>query len=301
MTGEASGTQVASESSAEQVAQVAQVKTEETPQTFINDKGEYQPGWKEHYIPEEMRADKVFDTFSDVAGGLKMLGSLQGMIGKKGVIIPGEASPETEWDNFHRELGRPDTKDLFKMDIPEDIAAGYDEGIVSEVRDTFFELGLNQKQVDALWGLQEKAKRMELKAVQEADAKAVLDMENFYKEEYKGDWEIMKQRANRIISENTDSQEEQQALVDVIGSNPIVGKFLGTISKKFQEHKVITDPENASGMAPSEALTEAKKIESTPGFILPDDKGQLLKDTNISEYKRLTEERDRLYKIANPG
>ncbi len=101
--------------------------------------------------------------------------------------------------------------------------------------------------------------------------------------------------------QNTDNQEEQAALVDIIGNNPIVGKFLGTISAKFQEHRVITDPEQPGGIAPSEALTEAKKIENTPGFLIPDEKGQLLKDTNIVEYQRLEKERDRLYKLANPG
>ncbi len=292
MTEEASGTQVASESSAEQGAQ--------EPLTFIDAEGNFQPGWKEHYVPEEMRADKVFDTFSTVSEGMKMLGSLQNMIGKKGLIVPGEASPPSEIDIFHRGLGRPDTKDLFVMKVPDDLTEVYDENLIAEAREMFFELGQNQKQVDRMWAFEEKRIRTAQKAIQEAEAKATLDMENFYKEEYKDDWPIMKQRANRIISENTDNQEEQQALVDVIGNNPIVGKFLGTISKKFQEHRIISETEQASGMMPSEALTEAKKIESTPGFLLPDEKGQLLRDTNRPEYDRLEKERDRLYKLAYP-
>lgn len=270
------------------------------PQTFIDEKGNFLSGWKEHYVPEEMRADKVFDTFSDVGGSLKMLGSLQGMIGKKGVIVPGEASSPTEIDNFHREMGRPDTKDLFQMKVADDLAEVYDKNLIAEARDIFFELGFDQKKVDRLWEFEENRIRAGLKAIQEAEAKATLDMENFYKEEYKDDWPIMQQRANRLISENTDSQEEQQALVDVIGNNPIVGKFLGTISKKFQEHKIISETERVSGMMPSEAKTEYQKIEATPGFLLPDDKGQLLKDTNRPEYDRLEKERDRLYHIAFP-
>lgn len=294
MTEEASGTQVANESSAEQGAQG-------TSQAFISEDGKFQPGWKEHYVPEEMRADKVYDTFSDVKGSLKMLGSLQNMIGKKGVIVPGEASSPTEWDNYHREMGRPDTKDQYVMKIPDDLTEIYDENLIAEARDIFFESGYDQKKVDRLWEFEEKRIRTGLQAVQEAEAKATLDMENFYKEEYKDDWPIMKQRADRLISENTDSQEEQQALVDIIGNNPIVGKFLGTISKKFQEHRIITETEQISGMMPSEALTEAKKTEAMPGFLLPDDKGQLLRDTNRPEYDRLEKERDRLYKLAYPN
>ncbi len=292
MAEEATGVQTETESSTEQTG---------PPQTFIGGDGKFEAGWKEHYLPEEMRADKVFDTFSDVAGGLKMLGSLQGMIGKKGVIIPGEASTTTEWDNFHRELGRPDTKDLYDLKTPDDLVEHYDENLVAKARDMFFELGFNPKQVEALRAFEEERVRGGLKAFAEASAKATLDMENFYKETYKDDWAIMQQRADRIISENTDNKEEQAALCKIIGNDPIVAKFLGTISAKFQEHRIITDSEQPGGMSPSEALTEAKKIEQTPGFLMPDDKGQLMKDVNVTEYQRLEEERDKYYKIANPG
>lgn len=290
-------TQETGDSSAEQGAQT------EAPKTFIDAEGKFLPGWKEYYVPEEMRTDKVFDTFSDVGGSLKMLGSLQGMIGKKGTIIPGEASPETEWDNYFRAKGRPDTKDLFQMKVADDLSEVYDENLIVDARDMFFELGFNQKEVGRLWEFEEKRIRAGMKAIAEAGAKATLDMENFYKEEYGDDWPIMQQRANRIISENTDSQEEQAALVDIIGNNPIVGKFLGTISKKFMEHKIITETEQTSGMMPSEALTEAKKIEATPGFLMPDEKGQLMKDVNRTEYDRLEKERDKFYQLANvkPG
>lgn len=294
MSPEASEAQVASESSAEQVAQV------ETPHAFISADGKYLKGWKEHYIPEELRADKVYDTFDDVGGGLKMLGNLQNMIGKKGLIVPGEASPPTEWDIFYRGLGRPDTKDLYQMNIPDDLNEIYDENLVAKARDIFHGLGFNQKQVDALWSFEEERTRAALKTQSETDATAKLNMENTLKEKWGQDYEIRLQRTNRIIAENTESQEEKAALLDVIGNNPIVGNFLATISTKFMEHKIVSETEQVSGMLPSEAMTEAKKIENTPGFLIPDDKGQLLRDVNRPEYDRLERERDRFYKLANP-
>ena len=72
------------------------------------------------------------------------------------------------------------------------------------------------------------------------------------------------------------------------------------MSKKFQERRVISETGQVSGILPSEALIGAQKIEATPGFLLPDDKGQLLRDTNRPEYDRLEKERDRLYHIAYP-
>jgi len=287
---EASGTQVAAEPSAEQVAQ------EQTPQTFIDADGNFKPGWKEHYISEEMRADKVFDTFSDVKGSLKMLGSLQGMIGKKGVIIPGEASPPSEWDNFHRECGRPDTKDLFEMKVPDDLAEYYNENLVAKARDIFFDSGFNQKQVDTLWAFEEER----IQDFVKTQAKQQFEADNAFSE-WSADNPEKLQRCNRIIQENVNDDEHKTALLKILDNNIEFAELLSNVSSKFQEHKIVTDPETPSGMLPSEALTEAKKIEATPGFLMPDEKGQFLKDTNMVEYQRLEKERDRLYRVANPG
>ena len=289
MSEEASGTQVASESSAEQGAQT------ETPQAFISADGNFLPGWKEHYVPEEMRTDKVFDTFSDVGGSLKMLGSLQNMIGKKGVIVPGEASPPSEWDNFHREMGRPDTKDLFQMKVAEDLTEAYDENLIAEARDMFFELGFDQKKVDKLWAWEEKR----IRAFMESQAQKQLDADNAFKEWGAANTEKM-HWANRMIAENCNDEEHKTALLEALDNNTAFAELLFNVSAKFQEHKIITDTERVSGMMPNEALTEASKIEMTPGFLLPDEKGQLLRDTNKPEYDRLEKERDRLYHIAYP-
>ncbi len=282
---------VAIETSAEQEAQT---ETIETPQTFIDAEGKFLPGFKEHYIPEEMRADKVFDTFSDVGGSLKMLGSLQDMIGKKGVIIPGEASPETEWDNYFREKGRPDTKDLFEMKVPDDLIEVYDENLVADAREMFFKMGLNQKEVDALWEYEEKR----IRSFVEADAKSQLETDNAFAEWSAANPDKM-HWANRLISENVTDDAHKEKLLESLDNNIAFAEFLSNMSSKFKEHKIITDTEQPTGMLPGEALTEAKKIEQTPGFLILDDKGQLMKDVNRTEYDRLEKERDRYYQLAN--
>ncbi len=286
---EASGTQVANESSAEQGAQT------ETSQTFVDAEGNFMPGWREHYVPEEMRADKVFDTFTDVGGSLKMLGNLQNMIGKKGVIVPGEASPPTEWDNFHREMGRPDTKDLFQMKVADDLAEVYDKGLMAEARDIFFDLGFDQKKVDRLWAFEEKRIRASLKAI----ANQELEADNAFSE-WSANNEDKLHWANRLISENCTDDEHKAALLKALDNNIPFAELLFNVSAKFKEHKIITETEHPSGILPADALTEAKKIENTPGFLLPDDKGQFLRETNRPEYNRLEKERDKFYKLANP-
>jgi hypothetical protein len=286
----AEGSQATGDSSAEQGAQ--------EPQSFIDAEGKFKPGWKEHFVPEEMRTDKVFDTFDDVGGGLKMLGSLQKMIGKKGVIIPGEASPPSEWDNFHREMGRPDTKDLYKMEVAEDLKEAYDPNLVAEARDIFHELGFDQKKVDRLWAFEEKRIREALKAV----ANQELEADNAFSEWSAANPEKL-HWANRLISENINDEEHKKALLKTLDNNIAFAELLHNISAKFKEHKIITETEQPTGITAADALTEAKKIENTPGFLLPDGKGQFLRETNRPEYERLEKERDKFYKLANvkPG
>lgn len=286
----ADGSQATGSSSAEQVAQ--------EPQTFIDKDGKFLPGWKEHYVPEEMRADKVFDTFDDVGGGLKMLGSLQTMIGKKGVIVPGEASPPSEWDTFFRATGRPDTKDQYSMKVPDELAEHYDENLIAEARDIFFELGFDQKKIDRLWAFEEKRIRAGLTAF----ANKKLEADNAFSEWSANNSDKL-HWANRMISENCNDEAHKEAILEALNNNIAFAELLSNVSAKFKEHKIITETERPTGMTPGEALTEAKKIESTPGFLLPDEKGQFLREVNRPEYDRLEKERDKFYQLANvkPG
>jgi len=285
---EASEAQAADSGSSE--AQVAQ--------TFIDDGGKFLPGWKEHYVPEALRSDEVYGTFGDVGGALTMLGNLQGMIGKKGVIKPGEASPPSEWDNFHREMGRPDTKDLYNIKAPDDLAEVYDKNVMAKARDVFFGLGLDQKKVDALMALEEERTRAGLAAVEAQK----LEADNTFKE-----WGVTNPDkmhwANRMIAENCNDDDHKTALLEALDNNTAFAELLFNVSAKFKEHKVISDTEQPIGMSPGDALAEAKKVESTPGFILPDDKGQFMRDVNRPEYERLEKERTKYYQLANvkPG
>lgn len=268
---------------------------DEPPKTFIGADGKFLPGWKEHYVPEELRTNKVYDTFDDIAGGMKMLGNVQNMIGKKGIIVPGEASPPSEWDNFHREMGRPDTKDQYVMKVPDDLAEYYDENLIAKARDIFFESGYDQKKVDKLWEFEEMRVRAGLKTIAEKE----LEKDNDFVE-----WGTAnpdkKHMANRVIAENSTDEEHKKALLESIDNNIAVAELLANVGSKFKEHKIISETERTFGITSGEALIEAKKIEQTPGFILPDEKGQLLRDVNRPEYDRLEKERDRLYQLANP-
>jgi hypothetical protein len=242
-----------------------------------------------------MRADKVFDTFDDVGGGLKMLGSLQNMIGKKGVIIPGEASPPSEWDNFHREMGRPDTKDLYQMKVADELAEVYDKNLIAEARDIFFELGFDQKKVDRLWEFEEKRIRTSLKAI----ANQELEADNAFSEWSANNADKL-HRANRMVADFTNDDEHKKAVLNALDNNISFAELLFNISAKYSEHKSISETEPATGITPADALIEAKKIENTPGFLLPDDKGQFLQNVNKPEYDRLKEEWDKFYRLANP-
>ncbi len=227
-----------------------------------------------------------------------MLGSLQNMIGKKGIVVPGEASPPTEWDNFYRELGRPDTKDQYQMKVPDDLAEYYDENLVAEARDIFFDMGYDQKKVDRLWEFEEKRIRGGL----EAQAAKQLETDNAFTEWGAANPDKM-HWANRMIAENSNDEEHKEALLEALDNNIAFAELLSNVSVKFKEHKVISDTEPPYGMTADEALTEAKKIEQTPGFLLADDKDQLLRDVNRPEYDRLEKERTKFYEIANkkPG
>ena len=70
--------------------------------------------------------------------------NLEKLVGKKGRDIP-EADDVAGWDKFYNELGRPETADGYKFDLPEE----YSPELVKFYQDAAHKAGLTKKQADA--------------------------------------------------------------------------------------------------------------------------------------------------------
>ena len=93
-------------------------------------------------------APKNFATIEDFG---KAYLSLETVIGKKGVIVPGDKATSEELDAFHTELGRPKTAEDYKITLGKGVQqTETDKAFTAAMLPVFHAAGLNQGTVDKL-------------------------------------------------------------------------------------------------------------------------------------------------------
>jgi len=286
---------------------VQAVETASEYSKYIAPDGKLIGDWK-NIIPEDLRAERVYDKFNDLSGAMKQLGVLDKLAGKKGVVPPTDKSTPSEIEAFYTAIGRPQSPDGYKWTKPQDIS---DEDIhpegVKVALNEFHKMGFTQKQAESTLNMfANYVKELEKQAQIQEDA-AAQEAERLIKEESGAAYDQRLHLANRMITENTQgwSNEKREKFIEAINESslkPYVMDMLANVAGKFMEHKVISEHETIGAMTPSQAKIEITRLEATPGFLRPDEKGKMMKnDGRIDMFKQLSEERDRLYRLANAG
>ena len=73
--------------------------------------------WRDQLHPD-LKDDAAFSTFTDINALARSYKHGQGLIGKKGVIVPGEQATEEDMNAFYKSIGRPDL-DKYELKTPE--------------------------------------------------------------------------------------------------------------------------------------------------------------------------------------
>jgi hypothetical protein len=273
----------------------AETPSSAPPQIFVDEKGNFKEGWRQIYVPEDIRSDKVFDGVKDLASLTKSLAHAERTIRRQGKAMPEDTAPQSDWDVFYRSIGRPDTPDGYKYAKPDDI---HIEDLSPEFMKTtfagFHKIGLNQKQADAVLGSYTDHLREVEKAVDEAEHREFEEAERIIREESGTAYESRLHLANKMISENTQGwpPEKKEKLLEALNDNalkPFVMDMLANVAGKFMEHRIIPESEFMGGKTPKQIEGEITELKATPGFILLDKDGKSLKNTNRDEYNRLVE------------
>jgi len=224
------------------------------PQSFINEDGTLAEGWRDKYVPEDLRREKIYDAIKDLPTAFKTLGHQAKLVGRKGILLPTEASGQSEWDTFHEALGRPKTAEEYMMEVPEEHTDYFDEELIKEAKGMFHGLGFNQRQVDTLWEFEKKRAATTDKALDDFEAQEKSEAETALRNKWGTAYDENLHLVNRMISENAVEGEERDYLLAEYGNDSKLAGFLGNIAKKFVEHKIITDIET-----PSSDLESRKK------------------------------------------
>ena len=260
--------------------------------SWVNEEGKLSEGWKEQ-LSEDIRGEKSLDTFDDIPGMAKMLVHGQKMLGRDKIALPTEVSTPEEMDEFYRQIGRPETKDDYKMEVPDELADVMDANVIEGAKELFHKIGLTQAQADALFAFDQKRYSDAMQGNEASSEQATKDAEAALRSKWGAAYDERLHIANKMIADNTDDSNREQVLAS-IGNNPMVADFLANIGKKFMEGGLV-DGVSTSINTPLEAKAKADELRSTPGYL----NGQLAK-ANPSMHARITEQITEQMKLAYP-
>lgn len=233
------------------------------------------PDWASG-LPDELKSSASLANYKDLPSFVKSALEAEKLIGKKGIIKPGEnASPE-ELNKFYNELGRPEKPEDYGFKRPENWPKEFQfsEALVPKVQEMFHKRGIPADMAQGLWE----------------------DYHQLISEEAQSGFNLSKQQVEQGISnlkQEWGGEEKYNANVET--AKMAVREFGGDELINFLEESGLGDHP-----AMIKAFANAGKSLREDGFVGGGDGGQMNQQRALSEIERLSNDKsftDVLYSI----
>ncbi|MGB8275366.1 MAG: hypothetical protein WCF16_08890 [Alphaproteobacteria bacterium] len=247
-------------------------------------------------LPDDIRAHPALANHKDVAALAKEHVNVQTLIGKKGVIPPGEKDPPEAWDKFYAALGRPEKPEGYGFKAPEGAPEGfYNTDMSKAYSEAAHKAGLSAKQAAALhdWFVGASAESLK---TQQAKSKADDDaLDETLRKEF-GTAYGKKIAAGKAAAAKFLDVEGLDKLEAAFGGAGMI-RFLSKIGEAMGEDALVQGATPKGTMTPEEAKAEIAKLR---GEAVKDPK-HALNDRMNPEHGHTVARLEQLYKMAYPG
>ena len=247
-------------------------------------------------LPAELKGNPALTGFKDVASLAKEHLSLQTLIGKKGVIPPGEKDGPEAWDRFFNQLGRPEKPEGYALKKPEG-ATDYSEDAAKWFRETAHKAGLTAKQAglvhDGFVALAGQGAQAQAQARTQARTETETALKQEYGVAYDARLELSRRAMVQFGGEELKAYLEQSGL----GNHPALVKAFVKIGALIGEDGLKGGkPAGGGTLSPAEAKAEIAKLQGEAG---KDGKHALL-DKLHPEHAQMVARLAQLHQMAYP-
>ncbi len=209
------------------------------PVLCINDSGEFTDGWREKYLPEDIREHGAFKEgrVKNVQGIFRSLAHAESMVGADKMAKPSDSYSESDWEEWHNLGGRPQNAIDYALNAPE----GIPEGVWSDDRATgykelFHKIGLSAKQVEALSNHYGADLTQQLSDHTNAQEASMEELQNGLISDWGNAFEQKKHLGNLAIDKAVNGDTEfQERLTQKFGSDPDFVRAMSNIGSLFNE------------------------------------------------------------------
>lgn len=270
---------------------------------IIDADGNLAENWLET-LPEEMRKEKCLETVTGWQSLISQYVNGQKAIGKNKVVVPTETSSEAEWDAFYKAIGRPETVDDYKAEVPEELSEILDANRLAAYKDFAHKHGVSEKLFNEFLNFEVQQTLNLLKEDDQAEERAMMDAKQELIKRWGAAYDERKHLADRVITVLRPDPESRIGILEKYGNDPDFLELLSDAGMRLVEGKPLT-VEVTGAATPKEAEAQLSELRSTPGFILRfadgPHKGKYLKDVDPERHKAIIQKQQELIKKAYPS
>jgi len=209
-------------------------------------------------LPTDMRNDPNITKYQSLEEFTKASRELVSKLGKDKVVIPTENSTDAEKAEFYNKLGRPEEADKYQtpdFKMPEGMERSDDT--INAYKQKAYQLGLNQKQYEALLDMQNEMTTATFNKEVETINKMAATTETELRKDWGAAYEGKVESAQNVINKYFKGKDMHRAF-DVLSSDKGFVRAMADIAGHLGEDVIKGQPKNAK--TPADAQSEYNMI-----------------------------------------
>jgi hypothetical protein len=207
-----------------------------------------EPSWRDS-LGDDLRDNPSLSTIPDIGTLAKNYVETKSLVGKKGIIQPGENATPEEINEYHAKLGRPESPDKYEFAPPPDMPQEfpYSPDLEQGFRTKAHELGMSNKQAKELFDWYLTSNLEGFQTLTQQTDQGRVEAEKSLKSDWGKDYETNIEAANRVIRQYGDPiVQESIANKDPIWNDPKLARFLSSIGKAMGESDFVKGDTSAA-------------------------------------------------------
>lgn len=256
------------------------------------------PGHPLATLPDDLKSHPSLQAYRkgdgfDIGGLVKEHVNLQALIGKKGVLPPGEKDGPEAWERYYNQLGRPARPEQYQFQKPQGYA-GYSDEFANAYRDVAHKNGLTARQAA---GMHDWFVTSALEAEQAGASRSRMDgdaLDQALRQKWGGQYDAMV-ASGRRAAKTFAPPEALDELEQAIGG-PALMELFANIGERMREDGLIGGGASSFNMTPEQAKAEIAKMDAA----MNDPKSPAM-DKLHPEHAGWVKRREQLFAAAYPG
>jgi hypothetical protein len=211
---------------------------------MVNTDGTFAENWHTMLQDGTLHEDKTLPRIKDVESLAKSYVHVRKQVPLDKMARPNENWTDSDWEEYHKAGGRPDTAEDFNIKKPDDLPEGipWDEDLSKDYQNLFFKIGLSKKQSDAIADFN-KTRMIETKQrLDQMKESEFVTLKDALTKKWGMAYDQNVHLGNIAIEKGSKKDLDfKERLIQKINADPDLVEFTSNLGGLFAEHKIVED------------------------------------------------------------